>query len=104
MTSLRDAHKRLELIYQATAADASEQMDADKSLDEFSRLKKKIHQEMKKIREALKERDLDLQKGGNQKNAAEASYRIRVMIKTMKESITRMEEVYDKQARKVLFE
>jgi hypothetical protein len=51
MASLRDAHKRLEAIYKATAPEAKEQAAAEASLDEFTRLKKKVHQEMKQIRE-----------------------------------------------------
>jgi predicted nucleic acid-binding Zn-ribbon protein len=97
---MRDAHKRLEVIFMATANDAAEGAEAEQGLDEFQRLKKKIHGEIKKVREALKEREIDMGKGGNTTAAAEASYRIRVMIKTIKETIARMQEIYDKQARK----
>lgn len=51
MSSMRDAHKRLEEIYKATAPEAKEQAANDATLDEFTRLKKKVHVEMKLIRE-----------------------------------------------------
>ena len=51
MASLRDAHKRLEVIYKATAPEQTEADAADASMDEFSRLKKKVHQDMKQIRQ-----------------------------------------------------
>ncbi len=51
MSSMRDAHKRLEAIYKATAPEAKEADAAEANLDEFTRLKKKVHQEMKQIRE-----------------------------------------------------
>ena len=48
---MRDAHRRLETIYKATAPEQKEADAADAALDEFTRLKKKIHQEMKQIRQ-----------------------------------------------------
>ncbi|KAJ3300960.1 hypothetical protein HDV03_001570 [Kappamyces sp. JEL0829] len=100
MASMRDAHKRLDAIYKATASEAKEAAAENASLDEFTRLKKKVHQEMKSIREALRDRDASTKAGGTTTESAEASYRIRVMIKTVKESIARMQEIYDKEAKK----
>lgn len=51
MASMRDAHKRLEAIYKATAPEQKEADAAEASLDEFTRCKKKVHQEMKQIRQ-----------------------------------------------------
>lgn len=51
MASLRDAHKRLEIIFRETAPDQKEADAAEASLDEFTRLKKKVHQDMKQIRQ-----------------------------------------------------
>jgi hypothetical protein len=39
--------------------------------------------------------------GGTTTESAEASYRIRLSIKTVKESVARMQEIYDKESRKV---
>ncbi|KAJ3277059.1 hypothetical protein HDV01_000111 [Terramyces sp. JEL0728] len=51
MSSMRDAHKRLEVIYKACAPEAQEDAAAEAGLDEFTRLKKKVHADMKAIRE-----------------------------------------------------
>jgi hypothetical protein len=53
MTSMRDAHKRLEAIYQATAPEAQEKAAAESNLDEFTRLKKKVHVDLKQIRDVF---------------------------------------------------
>ncbi|KAJ3326013.1 hypothetical protein HDV06_002398 [Boothiomyces sp. JEL0866] len=100
MSSMRDAHKRLEVIYKACAPQAQEESAAEAGLDEFTRLKKKVHTDMKAIREALKDREAATKNGGTTTESAEASYRIRVMIKSVKESVTRMEAIYDKEAKK----
>jgi hypothetical protein len=50
MASFRDAYKRLEVIYNATSPEAQEKNNADAGLDEFTRLKKKVHVEIKNIR------------------------------------------------------
>ena len=100
MTSLRDAHKRLEIIYAATSPEVQDQNAADAGLEEFERLKKKCHNDLKGIRQALKDRDMATARGGNTAESAEASYRIRVMIKSVKENVNRMEEIYQKKARR----
>jgi division protein CdvB (Snf7/Vps24/ESCRT-III family) len=51
----------------------------------------------------LKKRDEASKGQGTTTDSAEASYRIRVMIKAVKESITRMQEICDKEGRKVFF-
>jgi hypothetical protein len=101
MSSMRDAYKRLEVIYKATTPEAQEQAQAEAGLDEFTRIKKRVHQNIKEIREALRERDQAMKSGGTTTESAEASYKIRVMIKGVKESVNRMQEIYDKSARKV---
>ncbi|KAI8899126.1 hypothetical protein BC833DRAFT_586885 [Globomyces pollinis-pini] len=100
MASLRDAHKRLEIIYKTCAPEAIEQNAAEANLDEFTRLKKKIHADVKQIREALRDRDLANRGGGTTTESAETSYRIRVMIKSTKESHARLTEIYEKEAKK----
>ena len=58
---------------------------------------------MKGIREALRDREAANKGGGTTTESAEASYKIRVMIKTVKESLGRMQEISDKESRKVTF-
>lgn len=54
MSSLRDAYKRLEVIYKETSPEAKEEDMANSQLDEFTKLKKKVHSEVKQIREVFK--------------------------------------------------
>ncbi|RKO99199.1 hypothetical protein CXG81DRAFT_14834 [Caulochytrium protostelioides] len=100
MASFRDACKRLEIIYQECCPEAIEQRNIDKSLDEFSRLKKKAHQEAKSCRALLKDREVILQKSGTSTESAEISYRIRVEIRTLREDAERMNAILDKEIRK----
>eukprot|EP00842_Homolaphlyctis_polyrhiza_P001101 jgi/Hompol1/1992/HPOL_002113-RA len=100
MASMRDAMKRLEHIYQQCAPEAVEEKTAEANLDEFSRIRKKIHADVKAVRQALKDREDLLRQGGTTTESAEASYRIRVMIKTLKEQVGRMQEIVDKEAKK----
>ncbi|KAJ8331471.1 hypothetical protein QVD99_001739 [Batrachochytrium dendrobatidis] len=100
MASMRDAMKRLEIIYTECAPEAIEEKNTDASLDEFSRIRKKLHADVKSVRQALKERQ-DVMRGGcTTTESAEASYKIRVMIKTLKEQTARMQEIVDKEGRK----
>ncbi len=43
-----------------------------------------------------------MRRGGTTTESAEASYRIRVAIKSLKENVAKMQEICDKEARKVL--
>ncbi|KAH6595083.1 hypothetical protein BASA50_006070 [Batrachochytrium salamandrivorans] len=97
---MRDAMKRLEHIYTECAPEAIEEKAADANLDEFSKLRKKLHTDVKIVRQALKDRHDVMRSGGTTTESAEASYRIRVMIKTLKEYISRMQEIVDKESRK----
>jgi hypothetical protein len=100
MASMRDAMKRLEIIYNECAPDAIEKNKEEASLDEFQRLRKRIHSEMRLVRESLKGREEMMRKGGTTTESAEASYRIRVAIKSLKEQVQRMQEIFDKESRK----
>lgn len=51
---------------------------------------------------ALKEREEMMKRGGTTTESAEASYRIRVAIKTLKEQSGKMQEIVDKEQRKVI--
>ena len=97
---MRDAYKRLEIIYTATSPEAQDANAAEAGLEEFERLKKKSHNDLKNIRQALKDRDMAALRGGNNAETAEASYRIRVMIKSVRENANRMQEIYDKKVRR----
>ena len=51
MASMRDAMKRLQVIYEKCAPEAVESNLADRELDEFSRIKKKMAVDVKVVRE-----------------------------------------------------
>ena len=51
MSSLRDAMRRLQIIYENCAPEAIEAKDAEAKLDEFTRLRKRLHGEVKQARE-----------------------------------------------------
>lgn len=53
------------------------------------------------VKQALKDRESVLKYGGTTTESAEASYRIRVMIKSLKEQHSRMAEIVEKKERKV---
>lgn len=53
MASMRDAMKRLELIYNECAPEALEANKEEASLDDFTRLRKNIHSQMRQVREVL---------------------------------------------------
>jgi hypothetical protein len=50
MSSMRDAMRRLDVIYQACAPEAIAAATQDKGLDEFQKLKKKINRDVKDVR------------------------------------------------------
>ncbi|KAJ3294387.1 hypothetical protein HK104_003634 [Borealophlyctis nickersoniae] len=102
MASMRDAMRRLQIIYEACAPEAQEAQEAQKSLDEFGRLRRKIHAEAKAVRVDLKEREQMMALGGTTTESAEKSYRIRVAIRGLKEQVARMTEIVAKEERKDL--
>ncbi len=52
MASLRDAMKRLQYIYEACSPEALAEKGANgKDLDDFTKLKKKMHRDVKQVRE-----------------------------------------------------
>lgn len=51
MASYRDALRRLQIIYNECAPQAKERRDAEKTLDDFTRLKKMLHIDVKNIRQ-----------------------------------------------------
>ena len=53
MASMRDAMKRLEAIYNACAPEAIEKNKEEATLDEFSRLRKTIHAQVRQVREVV---------------------------------------------------
>ena len=51
MSSMRDALRRLQIIYENCAPEAIEAKEAEAKLDEFTRLRKRLHGDVKKARE-----------------------------------------------------
>ncbi|TPX63277.1 hypothetical protein SpCBS45565_g06733 [Spizellomyces sp. 'palustris'] len=97
MSSMRDAMRRLQIIHEACAPEPTAQ---ETTLDEFTRLKKKIHGDVKQVRQDLKEREEMMAAGGTTTESAEKSYRIRVAIRGVKEGVARMGEIVAKEERK----
>ncbi|KAI9100378.1 hypothetical protein DFS34DRAFT_578611 [Phlyctochytrium arcticum] len=98
MSSMRDAMRRLQVIYDACAPEPESQSTAPQ--DEFSKLKAKIHADVKQVRIDLREREALVASGGTTTESAEKSYRIRVAIRGIKEGVTRMGEIVGKEERK----
>lgn len=108
MASMREAMKRLEVIYNTCAPEAIEKNREDMNLDEFTRLRKQVHESVRQIRtvsiflwQQLKERESMMKNGSTTTGSAEASYRIRVAIKNVKEQVSKMQDMVDKESRKV---
>ncbi|KAJ3122229.1 WD repeat-containing protein 34 [Nowakowskiella sp. JEL0407] len=100
MASMRDAIRRLQIIYEACAPEAVEAKEVEKGLDEFTRIRKKLHVDVKAVRLALKEREALISMHGTTTETAEASYRIRVQIRSLKEEVKRMADIVAKEERK----
>ncbi|TPX33172.1 hypothetical protein SmJEL517_g03810 [Synchytrium microbalum] len=100
MASMRDAMKRLQVIYDACSPEAMEQGAAAKSMDDFTRIRKKLHGDCKTIRSLLKEREMLTARMGTTSETAEASYRIRVAIRSLKEELGRMDDIMAKEDKK----
>ncbi|KAJ1562026.1 hypothetical protein HK096_002396 [Nowakowskiella sp. JEL0078] len=103
MASMRDAMRRLQIIYESCAPEAIEAKDAEKGLDEFTRIRKKLHGDVKAVRQAIKEREALISMHGTTTETAEASYRIRVQIRQLKDEVKKISEIVAKEERKVLF-
>ena len=50
---MREALKRLEVIYKECSPEAIEEKNAEANLDEFSRIRKKIHTDVKSTRQVI---------------------------------------------------
>ncbi|KAI8818903.1 uncharacterized protein EV422DRAFT_535864 [Fimicolochytrium jonesii] len=101
MASMRDAMRRLQVVYEACAPEPTADEGADgKKIDEFTRIRKKIHLDVKEVRNELKEREEIMSLGGTTTESAEKSYRIRVAIRALKEQASRMAEIVAKEERK----
>lgn len=92
--------RKLEAIEQETAeGDGKKSKGRGKeSLDEFGRLKREIHREIKAVREAIAERDEMLTKEAGSKATVEMSARIRAVIKTIREEHRQMVKIQQTQA------
>ncbi|KAJ3340020.1 hypothetical protein HDU93_007569 [Gonapodya sp. JEL0774] len=99
MSSFRDAVRRLQIIYDECVP-KDEKNEGEKGVDEFTKLKKKVHQDVKTVRQQLKEREELLSLRGTSPETAESSYRIRVAIKAIKEDAAKMKEIANKDERK----
>ncbi|KAJ3197040.1 hypothetical protein HK101_006503 [Irineochytrium annulatum] len=98
--SMRDAMARLQVIFEECNPEAVDAKKAELGLDEFARLRKRVNLDVKSVRQALKEREALLTSVGTTPETAESSYRIRLMIRGLKESATRMNEIVAKEAKK----
>lgn len=95
--------RKLESIEQETAEGDGKKggnKGGKESLDEFGRLKREIHREIKAVREAIAERDLMLVKEAGSKATVEMSARIRATIKTVREEHRQMVKIQQTQANK----
>ncbi|KAG8459231.1 hypothetical protein KFE25_005742 [Diacronema lutheri] len=92
--------RKLEAIEQETAeGDGKKDKGRSReSLDEFGRLKREIHREIKAVREAIAERDEMLTKEAGSKATVEMSARIRAVIKTVREEHRQMVKIQQTQA------
>ena len=53
MSSMRDAMRRLQIIYDNCVPEAIEAKAAEAKMDEFTRLRKRIHADVKAAREVI---------------------------------------------------
>eukprot|EP00158_Paraphelidium_tribonemae_P002089 Partr_v1_DN25113_c0_g1_i2_m76941 putative NA len=101
MTSYGDALKRLQIIYNDTAADAKEKRNAEKNLDEFTRLKKSIHKDAKEVRQLIKDREELLANKPGSKEVAEASHKIRAKLKALRDDAGNLSRIQRQDEKKV---
>ncbi|KAI3634196.1 hypothetical protein MIR68_007800 [Amoeboaphelidium protococcarum] len=102
MTTLRDAVKRLQIIYNECNPQSKERRQQEQNMDEFTKLKKLLHQDVKQVRIMLKEREELLNTKPGSKDAAEASHRIRARIKQIKEDAMKFQTVQKQEEKKIL--
>lgn len=106
MATMKDAMKRLEVIHQACAP--QDNPTENPGLDEFCRVKKQLSQNVKDVRLLIKERD-DLLKAdkaskkgvGSGTETAEMSFKIRSMLKGIKDDIQTMDSLVKKAEKKI---
>ncbi|KAJ3331278.1 hypothetical protein HDU76_003613 [Blyttiomyces sp. JEL0837] len=101
MSSMRDAMARLQVIYENCVPEAIAAKQAELGMDEFQRLRKRIHADVKAVRLALREREDVLTSAGTTPETAEQSYRIRIMIRGLKDGSARMQEIINKEQKKM---
>ncbi|KAJ3379180.1 hypothetical protein HDU84_006979 [Entophlyctis sp. JEL0112] len=97
---MRDAMQRLQSIHDECVPEAKAALEAEKGLDEFTRLRKKIAAEVKTVRVALREREDLLCRVGTTPETAETSYRIRESIKELRRRADGMKKIVNKEAKK----
>jgi len=51
MATYRDAVRRLQIIYNECAPQAKDRREADRTMDDFTRMKKQIHLDVKAVRQ-----------------------------------------------------
>ncbi|KNE57726.1 hypothetical protein AMAG_04585 [Allomyces macrogynus ATCC 38327] len=106
MTTMKDAIKRLKLIDEA--CNPKEKDAENQGLDEFTKLKKQISNDVKAVRQIIKERD-DLLKAdksskkgvGSGTETAELSFKVRSHLKTIKEEIAQLDAIVKKAEKKL---
>lgn len=95
---------KLKFIYDECGAELKKKKEQEKNKaedDEFTILKKKIHEDIRNVRKSLKEREKLFVDNGNSSETAEASYRIRCTIKSIRESANKLKDIADKQEKKM---
>ncbi|ORX83536.1 hypothetical protein BCR32DRAFT_266912, partial [Anaeromyces robustus] len=94
---------KLKFIYdQCVPKEESNKKDSEVVNDEFTILKKKIHQDLMEVRKALKEREKLFIENENSSETAEASYHIRCSIKSVRENANTLKELANKAEKKML--
>ncbi|ORX45382.1 hypothetical protein BCR36DRAFT_299744 [Piromyces finnis] len=92
---------KLKFIYDQCAPKEDKSKDKKSVVtDEFTILKKKIHEDLLDVRRALKEREKLFLENENSQETAEASYRIRCSIKSVRESANNLRDMANKSEKK----
>ena len=99
MTTFRDAQRRLQIIYNECSADAKKKQQQG-PLDDFGRLKKAIHADVKETRQRMKEREELLGIKPSSKEAAEMSHRIRTTMRKLKDDSGRLQQLQKTEEKK----
>ncbi|KAI9145633.1 hypothetical protein BKA69DRAFT_1048758 [Paraphysoderma sedebokerense] len=100
MSSLKDAIRRLEIIHAACAP--KDKKDEETGMDEFTRIKKRIHQNVKQARQLITEREqLSKSKNASSTEIAELSFKIRSILKQVKEESQELQRIVDKAEKKI---